>query len=385
MSRASGSTSSSSSETKLAGPDHLRALAIILVFVFHYRLFNHPGWVDTVGSFGWTGVDLFFVLSGYLIAGQLFGQLHINGGFSLKEFYLKRFFRIIPAYLVVLGVYFFVPAFREREALPPWWKFLTFTQNFGLDLRTGGTFSHAWSLCIEEQFYLLLPFLVLAFSRSRLGRIGAVLPLCLFLLGFVARWLTWNRVLEPLVETDGFGLAWYEWMYYPTYNRLDGLLVGVSIAGVWTFYPRVRDFICKYCNVVLILGLCVLSYAYYLCLEPRSFEASIFGFPVIALGYGLLLMAAISPGCFLYRFRSRVTSGIAGLSYAIYLSHKGIFHLTQGLGGKLGVAEDGTLMFGLCVVTCLIAAAVLRYMVERPFMRVRNRVLHQRKQVVAIG
>jgi len=374
MSRASGPLTFPT-DNKLAGPDHLRALAIILVFLFHYRLFNHPAWVDSIGSFGWTGVDLFFVLSGYLIAGQLFGQLHISDGFSLKEFYLKRFFRIIPAYLVVLGVYFCVPAFREREALPPLWKFLSFTQNFGLDLRAGGTFSHAWSLCIEEQFYLLLPFLLLVLSRFKLWRLGVLLPLCLFALGFAVRFFTWARVLEPLIDTDGFGLAWYKWMYYPTYNRLDGLLVGVSIAGVWTYYTKVRDFISRYCNWVLIFGLGILSYAYYLCLEPRSFEASIFGFPVIALGYGALLMAAISPRCFLYRVRSRVMSGIAGLSYAIYLSHKGIIHVTQGIGGKLGMAEDGSWMFVLCIVTCLTGALMLRYVVEQPFMKVRDRLL----------
>src|ERR1043166_4950156 len=114
--------------------DHLRALAITLVFIYHYRLFPHPEWVDTIGSFGWTGVDLFFVLSGYLIAGQLFSQVHQYGRISLGDFYLKRFFRIIPAYLAVVAVYFSIPTFREVEALAPLWKFLTFTQNLGLDL-----------------------------------------------------------------------------------------------------------------------------------------------------------------------------------------------------------------------------------------------------------
>jgi peptidoglycan/LPS O-acetylase OafA/YrhL len=285
----------------------------------------------------------------------------------------------------VLAVYFRVPAFREREALPPLWKFLSFTQNFGLDLRTGGTFSHAWSLCIEEQYYLLLPFLVLLLSRLRLRWVGVLLPLCLFALGFALRFGTWERVLVPLIDTDSFGLTWYKWMYYPTYNRLDGLLVGVSIAGVWTYYPGVRDFISRYCNWVLILGLGILSYAYYLCLEPRSFGASIFGFPVIALGYGALLMAAISHRCFLYRVRLRVTTSIAGLSYAIYLSHKGIIHITQELAGKIGLAEDGSVVFGLCIATCLIGALILRYVVEKPFMKVRDGILRRRRAGRAVS
>src|SRR5688572_21419214 len=64
-----------SSNKKYAGLDHLRALAITLVFLCHYRMFGHPEWVNSIGEFGWTGVDLFFVLSGFLIAGQLFADI----------------------------------------------------------------------------------------------------------------------------------------------------------------------------------------------------------------------------------------------------------------------------------------------------------------------
>jgi len=105
----------------LSGLDHLRALAITLVFLFHYRLFAHPGWIETFDSFGWTGVDLFFVLSGYLIARQIFEALK-GGGFSLADFYIKRSFRILPAYWTVLARYICLPAFREWEALAPLWK-----------------------------------------------------------------------------------------------------------------------------------------------------------------------------------------------------------------------------------------------------------------------
>ena len=147
----------------LVGLVHLRALAIVLVFVYHYRLFAHPEWVDSVGAFGWTGVDLFFVLSGFLISRQLFRSIATRGTFSLREFYFKRLLRIVPAYLVVLAAYFCLPSIHERESLPPLWRFLSFTQNIGLDLRTSGTFSHAWSLCIEEHFRL-------PGRHSRIGR-----------------------------------------------------------------------------------------------------------------------------------------------------------------------------------------------------------------------
>src|SRR5579863_9882168 len=116
---------------RLHGLDHLRALAIISVCIFHYSLFGHPPGLETISSFGWTGVDLFFVLSGYLIGGQLLSRIAKGQPISYGEFYFKRTLRILPAYLVVLLIYFTWPAFTERSQLPPLWKFLTFTQNLG--------------------------------------------------------------------------------------------------------------------------------------------------------------------------------------------------------------------------------------------------------------
>ena len=108
------------------GLDHLRAIAILLVLMYHYRAFMHPDWIDTYGRFGWTGVDLFFVLSGFLISNQLFQEIKNRGNFSLKSFFTKRFFRIIPPYFFTLLLYFCFPFFRERESLSPLWKFLIF-------------------------------------------------------------------------------------------------------------------------------------------------------------------------------------------------------------------------------------------------------------------
>jgi peptidoglycan/LPS O-acetylase OafA/YrhL len=154
-----------SSANRFAGLDHLRALAIILVFIYHSGFIGgRPASLDGIVAFGWTGVDLFFVLSGYLIGGQLLARIARHQSISYGEFYIKRSMRILPAYLVVLALYFLIPAFRERSELPPLWRFLTFTQNYGLDLTREGAFSHAWSLCIEEQFYLGLPLFILALT-----------------------------------------------------------------------------------------------------------------------------------------------------------------------------------------------------------------------------
>jgi peptidoglycan/LPS O-acetylase OafA/YrhL len=145
---------------RLHGLDHLRALAIVLVMTHHYRL-GMPTWLEPVRNIGWTGVDLFFVLSGYLMGYQLLKEIKETNNISFKRFYLKRFFRIIPAYIVVLILYYSLKNYKEGTGMPPLLKFLTFTQNFGLDVLHGKSFSHAWSLCIEEQFYLLLPITIL--------------------------------------------------------------------------------------------------------------------------------------------------------------------------------------------------------------------------------
>src|ERR1700712_4267348 len=155
---------------KLLGLDHLRAFAITYVVFFHYKFFGHPAWVNKIGSFGWSGVDLFFVLSGFLISGQLFATIARGNKIWLTEFFIKRFFRIIPPFLVVVILYAAWPALREWGHLSPIWKYLTFTLNFGFDLRKYGTFSHVWSLCVEEQFYLVLPLMFLLFSYFKAGK-----------------------------------------------------------------------------------------------------------------------------------------------------------------------------------------------------------------------
>jgi hypothetical protein len=146
------------------GLDLLRALAIIVVVVYHAGIMGFP-LPGRVHRFGWVGVDLFFVLSGYLIGGQLFAPLARGQGVNLRRFFARRALRIMPAYFVILTIYFLLPSWREYPEISPLWKFLISVQNIGLH---GGTaFSHAWSLAVEDQFYLLLPLILLLANRWR--------------------------------------------------------------------------------------------------------------------------------------------------------------------------------------------------------------------------
>jgi len=357
---------------QLAGLIHLRATAIILVFLYHYQLFGHPAWVETAGAFGWTGVDLFFVLSGFLISGQLFKSIAQTGRFSPGEFYFKRVMRIIPAYGVVLACYFFFPWFREKEALPPLWKFLTFTQNIGLNLRTQRTFSHAWSLCIEEQFYLLLPLVLmgLRFSKKVFYLLAG-----LFVAGFIIRAFCYTTWVAP----SGDAFAWYTWIYYPTWSRLDGLLAGIAIAGVFQFKPALKEKMTRAGNWWLAATGLLLAAAYWICGDQISYTSSVLGFPLVDISFGVLVLAALSPSCVLYRFQSRISYWIATLSYSIYLVHKGCIHVAQQQLAKLGVAEDGTLMFFLCIAATMTGALLLHFIIERPFLQLRDRALTKYK------
>jgi peptidoglycan/LPS O-acetylase OafA/YrhL len=253
-----------------------------------------------------------------------------------------------------------------------------------LDLSKHGTFSHAWSLCIEEQFYLLLPLIITAFLYFKAGKKAIWLLATLFIGGFLFRFISWNNMVEPLIDEDGFGLSWYKWIYYPTYNRLDGLLVGISIAGLFRFYPSFKEKMTKHGNLLLLIGLVLLTGCYFLYEDTFSFAASIAGFPAVAIGYGFLVMAAVSPSCFLYRINSRITTAIATLSYGTYLTHKGVVHLAQQYLGKWDIAPDGTIMFLICIIICLLAALLLRYIIEKPFLKIRDRVLLQKKPVAVI-
>ena len=163
----------------------MRGIAILLVVVWHYvgaPLQAVPGPVALAGfrslRLAWSGVDLFFVLSGFLIGGILLDQRASPGYF--KAFYARRFCRIFPVYFLWLGLFFALlalapgftssPAFRHLFDKPlPAWSYATFTQN--LVIARWETFGPdwlaiTWSLAIEEQFYLLLPLMVRFLLRN---------------------------------------------------------------------------------------------------------------------------------------------------------------------------------------------------------------------------
>ena len=351
---------------KFFGLDNLRAFAIIMVILFHYpRWFPHPPWFPDVLKFGWTGVDLFFVLSGFLIASQIFAQIKKEGSFLIRDFYIKRFFRIIPVYYFVLALYFLLPVLSGDQSLPPLWKFLTFTHNLGFtQFDTHRSFGVVWSLCVEEHFYLVLPVTLLLLLKKGWLKKAAVLLLLLFVAGFLFRLYGWYNIYIPQSNGVENRALWIQTIYYPTYCRLDGLLAGVAIAALFNYLPTLFSRLTKYANDFIAFGLLILTISYFLFNNSIGFGRSIFSFPMVSLGFGCMVLGAIMPTSILYKWKSALLTKIAELSYALYLVHMGVILLTQNIFAELGIAKDSNVTFVLSMICCFAVALILHYSIE---------------------
>jgi peptidoglycan/LPS O-acetylase OafA/YrhL len=284
------------SSAREPGLDLMRAIAILWVMLWHMRLALRPGIWSGPANYGWMGVDLFFVLSGYLIGSQLLRPYSRGCLPSIGGFYMRRAFRVLPAYLTVLLFYFAIPGFREAPGLSPAWQFLTFTENFRIDYLNDQAFSHVWSLCVEEHFYLVLPLLILLLmSRPSFGKaLGVVLGILCFGIAIRAYIYLHHVAIFPRDDYD-FALAYVEKIYYPTHTRLDGLLVGVTLATIKTFRPLWWQSVISHGYLLLISGLALCACAMWLFSDRLSFSGSVMGFPVLAIGLGLLIASSIAP------------------------------------------------------------------------------------------
>ncbi|MGH2649090.1 MAG: acyltransferase family protein [Ginsengibacter sp.] len=197
--------------------DGIRGLAIILVITFHYWG-NIP-----IFSFGWCGVDLFFVLSGYLITSRLIA-LHQQKN-SLRKFYINRALRILPLYYLTLVIFyvgfnllvkkqnFFLFNFYNHN----WLSFALFFQNWSLIFYNGVKekfLDHFWSLAVEEQFYLIWPFFLYAFWQKKI----------LFKLIFII--IVLIIITRTFLYIEHSAMEDYKYYFYNSFCRMDGFLIG---------------------------------------------------------------------------------------------------------------------------------------------------------------
>jgi peptidoglycan/LPS O-acetylase OafA/YrhL len=289
-------------------------------------------------------------------------------GINFPRFFARRALRILPAYFVILAIYFSLPSLREFPEISPLWKFLTSVQNIGM--RGGTAFSHAWSLAIEDQFYLLLPLVLLLVIRWK--RAGVVIPCVVLLAGIALRaFLAWQNPGNGGVSFRGFQF----WIYYPTWTRLDPLVFGVALAAIEKFRSNWWKQLMDAARWLWLPGLTAIVYGLYLGQgETLTVAACVWQFPLIAFGMAALLLCAISPRLPLSRMKVPGAAFFASIAYSVYLSHKLIIHAVIQFCAANNIAL--TSLCALLLVEVLIYAAgfLLFLAVERPFLQLRHRI-----------
>ncbi len=363
------------SSMRLHGLDTLRSLAIIVVVLYHLNMQAMlPSFMESVAKIGWIGVDLFFVLSGFLIGSQLLKPYLAGGKPSLKDFYKHHAYRILPAFLVILLLYIGVPLWREAPGPCAVWQYASFTWNLLLlGYPKDRAFSHVWSLCVEEHFYLVFPIVLFVLMRKPSGLKTALFLLFITLGGVALRAWLLRYVIQP--ADDQQGLLMMKYVYYPTYSRLDGLVMGVSLAVIRTFRVPWWSRFTRHSGLLALRGFACVLGALWLCgfdyPAPDLPLSILFAFPVLACGFGLLVASAVSEDGFLAA-RVPGASTLAALAFSLYLTHKSVAHAVHLLLPVL-TAQAGWTSSSIYAVACLCVASLLYFGVERPFIALRVR------------
>lgn len=371
----------------------LRAFAIIFVLIAHFYmnvgqslgLDGIPAWILLNLT---SGVDLFFVLSGFLISNILYKEWQKNSDISLREFYLKRTLRIFPAYYVYLLLNNLV-FFGWRRALEHQggedhlkaaselsqaisrsrFDFLYISNYFT------GAHAHTWSLSTEEQFYLIFPLLLLLLLRVA-HQNRRVLFVSMGLLYFFP--LANRLIYANLVSADQ---DWHS-IYYPFHMRYDALFAGVLAMLVYNSVPKDKLFSGRRPTILLAVAAFLLITAHCMPVdEPLNLNA--LKFSLFNLGYATLLLSCLNPQLngFTRFLSTSPLNVIAKLSYSMYLWHG----LVGGIGVAIVMRGKSTAAPGMVLLSFLVGflltmlGALISYsLVERPFLRLRDRILSRK-------
>ena len=340
---------------RLDGLDVLRALAILSVLLFHAPEAIGDAVAPAMRAafaHGWMGVDLFFVLSGYLIGRQVFGPLaEPNLGSRLRAFWVKRWVRTLPLYFVVLTFYALKPWTFGTPFVGGGWHYALFLQNF----TAPRDFVQSWSLCVEEHFYLVLPLLAFGLRGRQWPAVAWLVPVLVSLLG---RWLVWRGLPSGTPASMLPAL-----LYWPTHLHLDGLAMGVFLAKTapaWRPWSAARRTACG------LLGVAVLA----LTIGQGGPLLRVWMVSGLAAGFALLLVGVESAR--LPAVPRWGVQQVAVLSYGAYLWHAPVVRIFERLHLSLGAWGLDLLAF----LTATLAVAWVTYVtVEKPCLRLRDRLL----------
>jgi peptidoglycan/LPS O-acetylase OafA/YrhL len=357
--------------------DGVRGIAILLVLVCHYftsQIVCQPksflSYCRHATMLTWSGVDLFFVLSGFLIGGILLD--HRNSSNYFRVFYLRRVCRIFPLYFFVVALFFALsvtsiatsPSFQWLfHASCPLWSYATFTQNICMSIRGGWGpcwLDVTWSLAIEEQFYLFVPLLIY-FLRRRI--LLSVLILVI--------------LAAPILRCAFPGFA----VSLNTPWQADSLLSGVALAVLVRWHPFVTT-VQQHRRLLLSLFVAMLAGAAVMTLRPAPFGAFNHSwFAGLFTVFILIAFVGSEPrlGSFL---RSSVLVWFGQISYGIYLFHQPVIGLLQGVWqhGKPQIrtlSDAGITILALCISIFL--ATISYHFFEKPILRFGHRFLYSPK------
>jgi peptidoglycan/LPS O-acetylase OafA/YrhL len=345
----------------LPGIDALRALAVLAVFLYHARVDWMPG--------GFLGVDVFFVISGYLITSLLLREFRGTGHIELGRFWLGRARRLLPAVGVLIAVTMVVAAIAEPDRIDQLrgdalaslayfanWHFIFVEQSYFEQFQQPSLFTHLWSLSVEEQFYLFWP-LIFAAGMKLFGRGRLLLGVCAGALGSVA--LAWI-LFDPGGDASR--------VYYGTDTHAVGLLAGVALALVWSPVELRRRRTGPLVGPILdVVGVLALAYVVLSFIHVHDYDLALWhgGYLWLALVTALLLAVLAHPAARLGRLLGAPPVLWLGLrSYSFYLWHWPVLALTQP---GVDVSLPRGVLIPLQLIAVLALADLSYRFVELPF------------------
>lgn len=367
---------------RVGGLDVLRALAILLVLCAHMlpKGAVHPApistLVDVARHVGWAGVDLFFVLSGFLVSGLLFREHQRFGSVSLGRFLLRRGFKIYPALYTVVLAYF---VYHQLLGNPGEGGEL-YADALFIGSYVGTALCGTWSLAVEEHFYLFLALVVyLLQRRSTPQPFAPLVPLALGLVVVCTSLRVWTNLSYPEFTNLTH--------HYPTHLRMDALMFGVLLSYLYHYHqrPLVR-WLARFRGPVLVVSLALLLPALVQRLGASPFLSS-YGLTMVYCGFGgLVLLAAVAtPGTVPFSRRQWVLA-IGRDSYSIYLWHmEVVFHVWPMLQAALPTTVATTRIFAdpfLRIAGAVLFGRLMAFLVEAPFLRLRERYFPARAAAV---
>lgn len=361
--------------------DILRAIAVCLVLGPHMRPMEPEGG-SVVGAGihhfttlwwrgGWIGVDLFFVLSGFLVSGLLFREHQKFGALSAKNFLIRRGLKIYPAFWVLIGLTCGISLLRHRFEFKPLLSELLFIQNY-----SQGFWNHTWSLAVEEHFYFLLLLYLVFLSRRQSANAFQSIPTSFVV--FAVLLLTLRLVVAGCLPYT------YRTHHYPSHLRMDSLFCGVLISYYYHYHSaRFFELARRYRVPALIFGVLALTPAFVFPLRTTHFIHTI-GFTLFYVGSGLILVALLTVNLSKYKL-ARSIAYIGSHSYSIYLWHipyaRWVLPRVECMAGQYW---SWPVYFALYFIGSQFFGIIMGLLVEFPVLRLRDRWFPSRVRPLTI-